>query len=167
MPANSTVVYTTGYKHDLYSPNCAAADVWEDPSCEGYFTCNEKCRLVQYNGCGDGVPTNGPPPTDAITAALDASQRSGTLGFEACDDKNTDSGDGCAGDCSEVEMGYECLEWGIPCTPLCGNGHIEVYEEDGPVIDVDTGELEYYRGDPKPVIPTYDADGNFIELVIE
>ncbi len=64
-------------------------------------------------------------------------------------------------------MGYECLEWGIPCTPLCGNGHIEVYEEDGPVIDVDTGELEYYRGDPKPVIPTYDADGNFIELVIE
>ena len=63
-PANSTVVWVTGHKHDEYSPSCAASDVWVGDTCVGYFTCNEKCRLVQYDGCGDGVPSNGPPPDD-------------------------------------------------------------------------------------------------------
>ena len=99
------------------------------------------------------MPSNGYPPTDAFTEALDPNQRSGSLGFEACDDNNNDDGDGCSGDCSTIEPGYECLEWGSPCTPLCGNGHIEVYEED----EYDSeGVLVGARGDPKPVIPVYD-----------
>ena len=44
LPANSTVVYLTGYKHDLYSDVSTCTDI-EDPDCVGYFTCNELCRL--------------------------------------------------------------------------------------------------------------------------
>ena len=28
---------------------------------EGYYTCSSASFLTTYNGCGDGVPSNGPP----------------------------------------------------------------------------------------------------------
>ena len=55
------------------------------------------------------MPNNGPPPVDVITEALDVDQRSGTLGYEACDDGNTVDGDGCSADCKTIEYEYECL----------------------------------------------------------
>jgi fibro-slime domain-containing protein len=43
---------------------------------------------------------------------------------EACDDKNTEDGDGCRGDCRAVEEGYSCNPPGRPCHLMskCGNG---------------------------------------------
>lgn len=79
---------------------------------------------------------------------LDVDQRSGTYGFEACDEGVYKDDIGCENECTEINPMYECLEWGAPCTPLCGNGHIEVYEEDE--YDGD-GVLVNARGDPKPV----------------
>ncbi len=57
--------------------------------------------------CGDGV---------LQAAALD----------EACDDGNSDSGDGCSADCKIVEQNYKCLEPGMPCesTVACGDGKV-------------------------------------------
>ena len=49
----------------------------------------------------------------------------GILGAsEACDDKNTASGDGCSADCKTVETGYECRVPGRRCVPACGDGRI-------------------------------------------
>jgi cysteine-rich repeat protein len=46
---------------------------------------------------------------------------------ELCDDKNTQSGDGCSSNCVEVDDNYLCLEEGKPCEryQTCGNGIIE------------------------------------------
>lgn len=45
---------------------------------------------------------------------------------EACDDGNTEDGDGCQGDCLLVEDGYSCNPPGQPCHLMskCGNGDV-------------------------------------------
>ncbi|MBN1610461.1 MAG: DUF4215 domain-containing protein [Polyangiaceae bacterium] len=51
---------------------------------------------------------------------------------EACDDGNTEDGDGCSGDCSTVEPGYTCPSGGGMCslaTRPCGNGKADANEE--------------------------------------
>jgi cysteine-rich repeat protein len=85
------------------------------------------------------------------------------MGWEACDDNNNVSGDGCSGDCKTIEPGYECLEWGSLCTPMCGNGHIEVYEE--VVYDTDGTTVLHAIGDPKPV--TYVMPDNSVVTRVE
>ena len=58
-------------------------------------------------GCGDGV----------------------VVSPEACDDKNTVSGDGCSSSCT-LEPGYYCPTPGSPCLPAtCGNGIVEGLEQ--------------------------------------
>lgn len=97
---------------------------------EGYYVCESQAFLTPYSGCGDGVPSNGPPdktvsPNDVIT---DKTQRSGSKGYEVCDDggDDTDSnGYRCSADCKTIVDGSECLEWGKVCTPQCGNGFVE------------------------------------------
>ena len=43
---------------------------------------------------------------------------------EACDDGDTDDGDGCAGNCRSMDAGYSCQPPGEPCSPIarCGDG---------------------------------------------
>ncbi|MBN2194451.1 MAG: DUF4215 domain-containing protein [Polyangiaceae bacterium] len=55
-------------------------------------------------GCGDGVLTED----------------------EACDDKNLTNGDGCAGNCRSLEVGWSCPTPGEPCIPIaiCGDGFV-------------------------------------------
>ncbi|MBO4351547.1 MAG: DUF4215 domain-containing protein [Proteobacteria bacterium] len=49
---------------------------------------------------------------------------------EACDDGNTEGGDGCAADCSEVEAGFSCDFPGMECIPEgCGNNVVDEGEE--------------------------------------
>ena len=91
---------------------------------EGYYTCTSASFLTPYDGCGDGVPSNGPPEVSAFNAAIRANQRSGTLTNEVCDDGGN-ADDACSADCKTIKDGYECLEWGKVCTPKCGNGHLE------------------------------------------
>jgi cysteine-rich repeat protein len=60
--------------------------------------------------------------------------------LEMCDDGNRESGDGCAADCSEVDLGYRCSTDGsAPCTPTCGDGVKAKIEDcdDGNSIDGD------------------------------
>ena len=100
---------------------------------EGYYSCSSAAVLVPYSGCGDGVPSNGPPESTGTKGVFNklhnANQRNGEKtatysGYEACDDGG-DANDGCATDCKSIKDGYECLEWGKVCTPMCGNGHVE------------------------------------------
>ncbi|MBS3147914.1 DUF4215 domain-containing protein [Candidatus Woesearchaeota archaeon] len=44
---------------------------------------------------------------------------------EQCDDGNTDSEDGCASACDEVESGYLCTTSGQACEPVCGDGLVK------------------------------------------
>ena len=77
---------------------------------------------------------------------------------EACDDGNTESGDGCTADCSAVEDGYLCPQLGGACEkreeenpdkPKCGNGKVENLEkcddgnrEDGDGCSSDCSAIE-------------------------
>lgn len=77
------------------------------------------------------------------------SRQQGDTGYEACDDGGV-AGDGCADDCSAITDGYECLEWGEPCTLKCGNGHVEGFRT--PQVD-SRGVIVY------DVILSTDVDG--------
>jgi large repetitive protein len=45
---------------------------------------------------------------------------------EACDDGNTDDGDGCSADCQQVEPGYACWINNTRCAPtVCGDGRTD------------------------------------------
>lgn len=63
----------------------------------------------------EGDPVEGPPPFcgDGLLTR-----------DEACDDGNTESGDGCSGDCLAVTPGYSCNPPGMPCHNVarCGDG---------------------------------------------
>jgi fibro-slime domain-containing protein len=50
---------------------------------------------------------------------------------EACDDGNTASDDGCAGDCLTITSGYSCAIPGQPCRPIarCGDGLVAASEQ--------------------------------------
>ena len=68
---------------------------------DGTSTCTATC---QETVCGDGYTSAGVP--------------------EACDDGNTDAGDGCSPTCAE-EFGYGCSEDGnftSSCASTCGDG---------------------------------------------
>lgn len=49
---------------------------------------------------------------------------------EACDDGNTEGGDGCAADCRGIEGGYSCQPPGQPCRRIarCGDGIVAITE---------------------------------------
>ncbi|MBN1654835.1 MAG: DUF4215 domain-containing protein [Deltaproteobacteria bacterium] len=49
---------------------------------------------------------------------------------EACDDGNTESGDGCSANCLQVEPGFSCIPPGAPCHHIarCGDG-VAVFPE--------------------------------------
>jgi len=95
-------------------------------------------------GGGDGgsaKPDGGssPGPTDSgVDAGVDAGADAGPLtcgdgerqATEACDDRNTRSGDGCTADCSAVEAGWSCNTVGQPCVRIavCGDGRVEAPE---------------------------------------
>lgn len=49
-------------------------------------------------------------------------------GAEACDDDNTNAGDGCSPTCT-VEAGFACTGEPSVCVPSCGNGTLDPGEE--------------------------------------
>jgi cysteine-rich repeat protein len=54
--------------------------------------------------------------------------------YEACDDGNTASGDGCSASCT-IESGYSCRQAGVPCKlAVCGDG-----VQDWPIENCDDG----------------------------
>jgi cysteine-rich repeat protein len=85
-------------------------------------------------GGSDVDPTAGSNPSmsgPSMTSNVDATGEPGEVcgdgligTVEACDDGNTDPGDGCDGDCL-VEPGSACEGEPSVCVQLCGNGTIE------------------------------------------
>ena len=78
-----------------------------------YGGLSQTCIVSGNAVCGDGVRANG--------------------GGEACDDGNSNSGDGCSSSCT-VECGHTCAENAAKlstCTASCGNGAVDYinYEE--------------------------------------
>lgn len=70
-------------------------------------------------------------------------QRNGNESYETCDDGGDDSdpaGLACSADCQTIEEGWECLEWGAPCTLKCGNGHVEGFLT--PEVDTDGNKVD-------------------------
>ncbi|MDD9936751.1 MAG: DUF4215 domain-containing protein [Myxococcales bacterium] len=112
-----------------------ASEACDDGNVVGGDGCAGDCQTVEANyacyaagqpctECGDGtvgkeICIGG--VDDGAGCSLDSDCDSGVCGPEACDDLNTVSGDGCAGDCSMVEADYNCFVAGLPCV-LCGNG---------------------------------------------
>ena len=66
------------------NPTCSSLTDFRGAACNCYDrnSFEDKCLPV----CGDGLEGLG----------------------EACDDGNTDNGDGCSNDCTTIEDGYEC-----------------------------------------------------------
>ncbi|MGE5783652.1 MAG: DUF4215 domain-containing protein, partial [Myxococcales bacterium] len=90
---------------------------------------------------------------------------------EACDDNNTDSGDGCLANCRQVEWGYSCVPAGEPCHQIarCGDGVMAFPElcDDGNTKAGDgcSPSCKYeigYKcdGTPSTCTPTTCGDGN-------
>ncbi|MCC6723915.1 MAG: DUF4215 domain-containing protein [Saprospiraceae bacterium] len=83
-------------------------------SCSSYFDLFNACGFA----CGNGV----------------------VEGYETCDDGNNDYSDGCAGNCN-VETGWNCTGEPSVCTPICGDGLINVAGgegcDDGDTMDGD------------------------------
>ncbi len=89
---------------------------------------------------------------------------------EACDDGNTESGDGCLANCMQVEPGFSCVPPGAPCHRVarCGDGVSVVPElcDDGNRTAGDgcseTCKIELgYKcsGNPSTCVPTTCGDG--------
>lgn len=72
----------------------------------------------QATGGSEAVATSTAPPPVCGNGALEAG--------EICDDRNTESGDGCTADCTAVEADYACPNPGEACilTVVCGDKKI-------------------------------------------
>lgn len=64
---------------------------------------------------------------NAVTNTATCIQTCGNLiheSWEACDDGNNESGDGCAEGCLSTEANFNCTQTG-PCQGFCGNAKFE------------------------------------------
>jgi len=112
---------------------------------------------------GDECPEGGgPPPVGTCGDGILTED-------EACDDANTDDGDGCAANCFSVDPGYSCSPPGVPChvIALCGDGFQSSNEmcDDGNTADGDgcsrRCQLERgYKCDDSPSICTLTTCGD-------
>ena len=67
----------------------------------------------------NAVGGKGSMPIDALKGCGDGMRSE----YEACDDGNTESGDGCSADCRGIEAGFSCQPPGQPCRVVarCGD----------------------------------------------
>ena len=92
--------------------------------------CDGNCKLESNCICRTPSPALDPPHQVCTSTVVCGDGQ--VTGPEACDDGNTDSGDGCSEDCNNVEPGYSCPPTGGACSEaveLCGNAQIDTNEE--------------------------------------
>ncbi|MEO0324894.1 MAG: DUF4215 domain-containing protein [Myxococcota bacterium] len=128
-------------------------DMRADPTCgdglvEGDELCDD-CNTTSGDGCAadcsaieaNYVCLNRAGDCTAEACFLIVECGNGVLeGEEACDDRNTAGGDGCAADCSRVEDGWACPRAGVACrAAACGDGFRVDLEEcdDGNALNGD------------------------------
>lgn len=91
-------------------------------------------------GDDDGSSMGG-PKLDSATMAPPVCGDGRLTSEEACDDGNTDDGDGCSADCLVVTPGYICAPPGTPCREVvrCGDGLVSGPElcDDGNTTNLD------------------------------
>jgi len=102
----------------------------------------ESASDTGVNSDESGSETSGSPgssdedPTLDLDGGNDSTNNRGVCGDgklttdEACDDSNTEDGDGCSGDCQNVAQGYSCNPPGQACRNVarCGDGLITLPE---------------------------------------
>jgi len=90
---------------------------------DGGTGCNADC-----SGPKPGYTCTGGSATSATTCAT-ACGDGVKLGAEACDDFNTNAGDGCSATCT-IEASWTCVVATDPsvCTPVCGSGTTNGFE---------------------------------------
>ncbi len=102
----------------------------DDGNARGGDCCDGTCHLESNCVCEDPPePIEGAAQTCHSTIECGDSE---VTGSEICDDGNQTSGDGCSGNCSNVEPGYSCPTTGGPCSEAvnpCGNAQIDGAEE--------------------------------------
>ena len=106
-------------------PVCGDGLVDDDEACDDCNTvggdgCAADCSAVEANyAC-----LNRAGDCTAEACFLIVECGNGILeGDEACDDRNTTGGDGCAADCSAIEDGWACPFAGVACRAAeCGDG---------------------------------------------
>ncbi|MGN1072573.1 MAG: DUF4215 domain-containing protein [Bradymonadia bacterium] len=116
--AGEACVPTGGEDKDV----CGDGKVGSSESCDDGNSrsgdgCSSSCRVESGYEC----PTAGQP---CVPVSGDGDVcGDGVVGAsEICDDGNTESGDGCSGDCLAIEDGYICYEPGKPCREdTCGD----------------------------------------------
>jgi cysteine-rich repeat protein len=114
---------------------CGVVDGIVCGACSGEATCTlaGECLVSPSDICGDGSRTAN----------------------EACDDGDTDGGDGCNANCTAVEGGFTCPALGGACSAICGDGLKRGNEacDDGNTSNTDRcSQCECIRG--------YVEDGN-------
>ncbi len=105
-----------------------SGEVCDDGNLYNFDCCSDTCKLEP--NCTCTAPDPGQKPQQTCTTTLVCGDGKRDPG-EACDDKNTNSGDGCSADCSNVESGYTCPTAGVACTLAkvpCGNAVFDVGE---------------------------------------
>ncbi|MEM1414180.1 MAG: DUF4215 domain-containing protein [Myxococcota bacterium] len=110
---------------DMREPVCGDGRVEGTEACDDCNTvggdgCAADCSAVEANHvCLDPL---GACPTEACFLIVECGN--GILeGDEACDDRNTVGGDGCAADCASIEEGWVCPFAGVACRAAeCGDG---------------------------------------------
>ena len=154
---SSACVIEDGWKCEEPGQPCTKMDDPADSVCgNGEVTGNEACddgNTENDDGCSstcvieDGWKCEEPgQPCTKIDEPADSICGNGEVtGDEACDDSNTEDGDGCSSACV-IEDGWKCEEPGQPCTKIeeppknaCGDGKITDEEkcDDGNTADGD------------------------------
>lgn len=89
------------------------------------YKCNLPGGTKCYPACGDGVLDNGP---DNKPTTYDYS--------EICDEGTFKDNVGCMSTCTVIDPRYSCAVPGTACTPLCGNGVVDLnIPKNWPTVD--------------------------------
>ena len=90
-----------------------------DASIDGGATDGDMAQPDASADGGAGVDAGGPGCGDGVRQST-----------EACDDRNTRGGDGCAADCAQIEPGFICPAPGFACVKVvCGDKRIQGDEQ--------------------------------------
>lgn len=128
--SNGGITFTTTIKVD--PTNCGNGILDPGEQCDDGVTADKK---TGPNAIDDGCSTLCQTEAGWDCSTTDAGKPCIFLGVcgngiltpnKTCDDGNTESGDGCAGDCKSIESGWICPVPGKKCIPECGNGKVEL-----------------------------------------
>ncbi|MEM7158647.1 MAG: DUF4215 domain-containing protein [Myxococcota bacterium] len=114
------------------------------PEAEDFMTGTDGSSpaTTDADGSGPGEDVTGSGTADGSGDGPSGNCGNGQLtSDEACDDGNTEDGDGCSADCQSVSPGYSCNPPGEPChlVAICGDGLVTLPElcDDGNTEDGD------------------------------